>query len=248
MDKLCLYYGDNLKIGDITVKHPTLMEIKELGYDKYSKYVSLLSVSPVSIADILFYDSGLWYEDVTSWQLFTNICQTEPEALKALNWFLSSNLKLLQDKEDITYFHCKEDKIYINEITYNIIVDFIKDINFIPSYKQKKYNSEDLESMLLLSGNRRAKETILKQLKNRRKRPQEKNIDLTSIISSVDWKGSRGNEIWDYPVYRIYEGYMRLNAIDNYDKTMVAYYSGNIDTSKNSLKFDQINWSNIIKI
>ena len=60
------------------------------------------------------------------------------------------------------------------------------------------------------------------------------------------WKYGIGEEIFNYPIYRIYEGYARLNALDNWDKTVTAYYAGTIDTEKTKINFEKINWSKIL--
>jgi len=40
MNSLDLLYGDGLTINEnIKIKHPTLLDIKKIGYDKYNSYI-----------------------------------------------------------------------------------------------------------------------------------------------------------------------------------------------------------------
>ena len=67
LDKISLMRGSSLKLtNNVSFKHPTLGEIEEIGYSKYSNYVSLLSSDVIDVADILWCESGIWYEDIKS--------------------------------------------------------------------------------------------------------------------------------------------------------------------------------------
>jgi hypothetical protein len=240
MDRLNLYYGDSLKpIDKLEIKHPKLIDIKNLGYEKYQNYINLLTLIPRDIADILWFESNIWYEDISNWMFFLEIFQTNPMVSEALEWFLGIKFTIAKEnKENPIYYLINEEyKIVINEIVFGCICEYIRQINFLPS-------KSDLE----LAGNKKTKIYLLQQQQKKRKRNKKEKIDLASIVSSLDWKSSKGNEIWDFPIYRIFEGYFRLSQIDNYEKTMLGLYFGSIDTKKNPIDFEKINWSNIITI
>lgn len=240
MDRLDLYYGDNLNLDNgIVIKHPTLLKIKEIGYDTYSEYIYMLTLKPEDVADILWFDRQKWYEDLSMWQFIIEMYMSDDIMKNALKWFTGYEFVVMQDTTDNRiYLYNKETTKSINEFTYMQIVYFLKTINFIPE-------KNILDSM----GNRRGKEFILKEkYRKRKEKQQELNIDLASIVSSLDWKCCKGNDIFDFPIYRIHEGYYRLCQIDNYDKTMMGLYFGSIDTKKNPIDWEKINWSNVIKI
>ena len=44
----------------------------------------------------------------------------------------------------------------------------------------------------------------------------------------------------------IYDLYRRLSKVDEYNGTMRALYSGCIDTKKNPINWDKVNWAAII--
>ena len=240
MDKLDLLYGDKLIVNDkLIIKHPTLIEIKELGIEKYNTYTSLLSMRPMDIADILWFETKVWYTDVSQWQFSLNLFLQYEEYREGLKWFTGFDFKI-EELDDNIYLYCDEHEIAINEHFQMQISDFIRNINFMP---MKHDNIDNC-------GNRLTKIFKLEQQYKKRKRKKKQNvkIDLSSILSSLIWKGGKGSEVWNFPIYSVYDGYFRLNLIDNYDKTLTALYSGNIDTTKNKIDIEKINWSNIIKI
>jgi len=237
MNNLDLLYGDELVINkNITIKHPTVMDIKKLGYEIYSTYVYLLTARPVDVGDILWVDCKIWYEDVTQWEMFLNFFQNHPDTKKAIKWFTGLECEIAI-VDNVTYLYCKEKEIYMNEHFYLEMREYIKTINYIPTPKL------DVEN----SGNKITQKYILEHKRKERKNKEEEIIDLSSIISSLIWKGHIGLEVWEFPIYSIYDGYFRLNMIDNYDKTITALYAGNIDTKKTQIDIEKINWSNIIR-
>jgi hypothetical protein len=233
MDSLDLLYGDGLKVFEnLEIKHPTLLTIKQMGYQKYAKYISCMCINPIDIADILWIELDLWFEDFTAWSLFVNTYMNDETTREALDWFTGGKFELVED--DIPYFIDKSNNIKIDETIFNYIVNFIREINFI-SIKQQ-YNA----------ANRMTHERIFKEKYRKRKKKGTAKIDLASITSSLMFVGKVGNEVWDYPIYKVYEGYFRLCNVDNYDKTMTAIYNGNVDGSK--IDLEKINWANIITV
>ena len=243
MDRLQLYKGRDLEALEMLhIKHPTVDDIEKLGYDNYSIYVNLLSMTPVDIADILWCEMKVWYKDVTQWLLFLQLFQTDEMVQRAIRWWTGSDFVLFDDGTDLLLYD-EENKVFINEHTFMFISQFLRTINFVTPPK--------LNADVVKAGNKLTAKYLLEKQYMRRNRASSKwevQVDFPSIVSSLQWVGGKGNEIWEYPVYRIYEGYMRLNLSDNYDKTMTAYYSGNLDTKKSQIDFDKLNWSQIIKL
>ena len=84
MDRLSLIKGKPLNLLDnLYVKHPTLSEIENLGENKYYEYLSCLTATSVDVADILWFDLGIWYEDIESeWDFFLQKCLSNNESVK----------------------------------------------------------------------------------------------------------------------------------------------------------------------
>lgn len=246
VDRLNLYKGRPLKIADnLIIRHPTLDDIEELNFlfdiDIYRQYVHTLTLAPIDIADVLWCDMKIWYKDVTSWKLFIQLVTVDPTILDALTWFCGYDVALYLDENQEVVLFLPEINYFITEHTYMYISQFLRQINYVTPPKL----NGDVEK----AGNKLTAKYLLEKQNARRKREikESTQIDLASITSLLQWEGKKGNEIWSYPIYRIYEGYMRLNLSDNYHKTMIGYYSGNLDLSKSKIDLDKLNWSQIIK-
>ena len=75
----------------------------------------------------------------------------------------------------------------------------------------------------------------------------KETVTLESIVSSLVARGQAYSEVINYPIYVIYNQYYRLIKVDEYQNTLRALYGGCLDTKKNPIQWDKINWSSIIK-
>lgn len=283
-DKLSMFKGDSIKLTDsVNLKQIKLSDVVSIGEDTYREYVGIFTTTSVDIADILFFDMGIWYQNIDNeWNFFVekslvnskditvrfNIGNFEiDQKLKSVNesykkafnflfeykenpdvereYFLwqTGNKKdgyqmvlasAIKDGDKYVY---NENNFKITEHYYRLIMDFVTTSNWI-----KK------DDDLLRCKTRKAKIWKMEDMKRKRKSIRKKDlVDLSSIVSSLITKGQNYSDIWDYPIYLIYDIYYRLMKIDNYENISFAYYNGKIDTKKTKIDFDKINWSNIIK-
>lgn len=239
MDDLQLYYGDDLNLySKMMVRHPKLKDIKVLGYELYQKFVSCLILKPIDIADILWFENKLWYEDINEWNFFLSNFNSDDNVKDAIKWFTGRNFEIANSEEDNSFgLYDEENNVFINEWDFIEFSEYIRRINFISD-----------ENELNLGGNKKTKIFMLKQLYKKRKKKQKELVNIPSMVSSVDCKRSNSEDIFNFPIYRLYENYFRLNKIDNFNNTMYGIYSGSIDTSKSKIDVDTIHWGNIIKI
>ena len=280
MEQLNLFLGDDLILTDtIRIKHTTLKDIKECGHDTYSKYITDLVTEPVDVADVLWCEGKIWYEDIKSaWDFFLQraifdskpkpvgfiddgeLIYTEDECLfvneeirNALNYFLNLKceyiiLSITKDdtKQNVIYsldwsekfglYILKKDCFKFTEYHYNIAKDYLRDINwFHPEYE------------FTHGGNKKAKKYILEYDYKKRKKKNRETVTLESIVSSLVARGQPYSEVINYPIYVVYNQYYRLVKVDEYQNTIHALYSGCLDTKKNPINWEKINWSSIIK-
>lgn len=131
-----------------------------------------------------------------------------------------------------------ESSFKFTKYIYEISVNFLKEIHWI---------NDDYD--FIHGGTKRAKKYMLLQNYKDRQKPHKKkpNITLESIVSSLISYGHNAKDIWDYPIYLIYDQYYRTIQINEYKNTITALYNGCIDTKKNPINWDKINWSAVIK-
>lgn len=134
-----------------------------------------------------------------------------------------------------------KDTFRFTEHYYNELIQYLRQVNwFKPDYD------------FTHGGTKKAKKYILNERYKKRKhvdgrKDDEVTVDLSSIVSSLIARGQPYKDIFDYPIYVIYNLYHRLSKVDEYKNTMQALYSGCIDTKKNPINWNKINWSSIIE-
>lgn len=278
MHELSYQRGRGLKLNKTCIlKHPTLGEIEEMGYEEYNRIIYSLTSTSKDIADILWFEAQIWYEDIKSeWSFFLekeladtkkimiNIdldgYQDTVEALAVndrtrdcLNYFCKNTgeyvfiqkalgesdtqIILFNTKTDNDIIYIDEDCFKFTEVYYNIVIDYLRKINWIkPEYD------------FLKGGNKNAKIYILKHQYKKRTKKVKECLTMDSMVSSLIAKGVPYREIWDYPIYMIYDEYYRQVKITDYQNTMSALYAGGIDTKKNPINWEKIDWSSVITV
>lgn len=282
---LSLLKGKALELSDkISVIHPKISDIEEIGEEKYSELFSSLCATSIDVADILCFDLNIWYEDIKDeWEFFLQKCLIDSKEISVRIKYENFNIPILEEHclavgnsyRDALNFFLKLSGEYIilekninnipQKIIYNVspfydggnILYYIleeqtcfkftkffyeKTIKFLDTINWAKRDYEFLKG-----GSKGAKKYILRNtLYRQRKKTKKDIITLESIVSSLIAKGISYNEIWNLPIYSLYSIYYRLVKIDEYDNTMKALYSGCVDTKKNPINWEKVNWSTVI--
>lgn len=283
INKLNLLCGYPIKLfNGYKLKHPTLRNIIELNAEdeyKYDEYLSYLTTTSLDIADILWAEQKIWFEDIKSeWIFFIerslNLEKYVPlyktlddgtytlpqkgylinnNIYKALNFFIEveGELAVYVDNEQylIVKIHPGAYDMYtfttadvvLTELSYTMCRDGLRLFNRI----------EGKNDDVVHGASKIVKKTMLKYAYINRmddlKKQRKPDVTLDSIVSSLIGRGISYNEIWDFPIYTIYDQYYRQIQFDQWNNTMAALASGNIDTKKNPIHWDKINWSRVIK-
>lgn len=282
-NKLSLQRGDNLHLyRDFYFKHPTLNDIIDLQKDKedkYSEYLGVLTLDILDIADILWVENKIWYEDIKSdWLFFIERASVDAKEIliykkdfdgtktipektllvnnnisEALNFFVGTNtpyaiyfdktqniilVSVHKQSSDIYYFS-DEDFVFGQHI-YEITRRFLKKINWQDSTTHN----------VVKGGTKYAKRYILENEYKCRmddlKKKKQPSVTLDSITSSLIAKGISTTEIWNLPIYLVYNLYYRYMQFENWRSTTNALQNGCLDTKKHPVNWEKINWSKVI--
>ena len=259
------------------IKQPTLDDIVNVGYSQYQNYLYTIISTPKDVADILWCKMKVWYEDIKSdWAFFlqsslidgrdinldidgniTPALGINEEQKNAFNFFLNKDCEYIivnkknTDEDDasdiyimgVEYSDDTKTTCTINNNSFKISEDVYNDIVMF----LKKANWASFEYDFTKGGTKKAKKYILEHDYKARMKQKKSNITLSSIVSSLIAKGQSYDGIWGLPVYMIYDLYYRYIKIDDWNNTMHALHSGCIDTKKNPINWEKINWSSIIK-
>lgn len=198
--------------------------------------------------------SDVYVVDNDVYRIDSNCVLINSDYRDALNYFLSLDCEYMVmtvgtgDNEQITLRSLNregnmlifnKDNFQFTESFYLQMVEYLRQINdYHPDYYWKKCPTKRGKKMLL--------EQEYRRRESREKNNRKSNIDLGSLVSALIARGQPYKEIWDYPIYMIYDLYRRLSKVDEYNGTMRALYSGCIDTKKNPINWDKVNWAAII--
>lgn len=285
-----MYSGRPLKLAEnVYVEHPKVNKLfSDVGekdvYSEYMKNLTLIITQSKDIADILWVESQIWYEDIKSeYEFFIQECLSDStsnsvfirdgelvsemdeecivinnDMSNALNYFLNLDGRWIvlgrTIGDNIQMFllsvKCENDKLYIesdsvkfNEQTYHILVEYLRDVNWIhPKYEFLKGATKKAKKVIL---QRNYEEREYEARKNKSKDKEQE--DFQCILSClVTFKIFSYEELFSKPIYVIYDSYFRYIQADNYRNTMDALHSGCIDTKKNPIDINKIHWSSII--
>lgn len=138
--------------------------------------------------------------------------------------------------DKVLYYDLKKDAFKFTKFFYELTVKFLNKIN----WAKRDYD-------FLKGGTKGARKYILKNTLYKDRKKDKKNIiTIESIASSLVAKGIPYTDIWNLPIYSLYSIYYRLVKMDEYNNTITALYSGCIDTKKNPINWEKINWSSVI--
>lgn len=198
--------------------------------------------------------SDVYVVDNDVYRINSNCVLINSDYRDALNYFLSLDCEYMVmtvgtgDNEQITLRSLNrdgnmlvfnKDNFQFTESFYLQMVEYLRQINdYHPDYYWKKCPTKRGKKMLL--------EQEYRRRESREKNNRKSNVDLGSLVSALIARGQPYKEIWDYPIYMIYDLYRRLSKVDEYNGTMRALYSGCIDTKKNPINWDKVNWAAII--
>lgn len=198
--------------------------------------------------------SDVYVVDNDVYRIDSNCVLINSDYRDALNYFLSLDCEYMVmtvgtgDNEQITLRSLNrdgnmlvfnKDNFQFTESFYLQMVEYLRQINdYHPDYYWKKCPTKRGKKMLL--------EQEYRRRESREKNNRKSNIDLGSLVSALIARGQPYKEIWDYPIYMIYDLYRRLSKVDEYNGTMRALYSGCIDTKKNPINWEKVNWAAII--
>lgn len=239
IDKLSLLSGDDIFINELLhVKHPTVRQIKDEGYDNYTTYIFLLAQDQDDKL-VQLDEMGINALEYSNWQIFNMFFLVMPEVcMRALTFFtgLDFEIRIDEDTEEFYFTSVLKDGniVTVSEYGFNLLHDIIREMNCLKTDKLKFANDGV-----------RKRYIKAQKAKMRNTKPE----GLENLISAVAWKSPNLNitQIFDLAIYQLYDGYFRLMKIDNYENTMRGLYSGSIDTSKTKIDFNKINWAASLK-
>ena len=254
VDKLqhSLFTGRDIELkSGLVVRQPSIDEIEQLdsiSLDDYMALLMSLSREPYEFKFELE-DQGLDYRKVNTFDLFLSLnaeylggsLKDKETIEKRIKFAKMLGLVFANDLQLVTsdgVFRDKDNKeVELSPKTINEVKQIIYKMAFFQKPKERK------------PGNLAAKKFMKRLAKKKRRQAKKSNslYDIYSIMSSLIWLGSGESyeTITKRTLYQIYEGYLTIQKIKNYDNTMFGYFSGSI--AKKDLDFAKLNWVNKVQ-
>ena len=235
-DEQDLLYCTNYKLTDkITIHIPTLKEILTYGEDNYFKVISMI-LSTSKDYMVQLDDIGVDYEEITDFELFSQILFTSLKEMNASLVLSNLNLadfELCQNKvNDEIVLYSEKDNVIIDRYVHSIICDKLREIHYIEKDRYK-------------AGNKEAKAFMIERARKKQKRASKKPykpVLRPMIISLVNCQEFKYNytEALELNIFQFYSSVKAIQKRINFDQIMSGIYTGSI--SSKDINMQEINW------
>lgn len=239
-DELAVYRGKDFVVSEhIHIHQPSIDEIYEYGEREYYSMVYNLTATPQN------FKSELWdmeprvdYTKITQFELFCYMLHSMYPQKKTEIIFGDLDLTKFKvgQKEDgslMLYQAINNDEVIIDEYTYIVITDFLRQVHIIE--KNEKMPANNTTKMIEIEDARDEK------LKNKDKEyhSQLKNL-ISAMINCEEFKYNH-TEVWDMKINAFMDSVKRILKIKNANLLLQSAYSGFGGVNLKDVK-KQIDW------
>ena len=238
-DELKIYRGEDYVVSNyIKIHQPTLNEICDYGERDYYSMVYNLTATPQSMK-VQLWDMGIDYTTITPFELFYNILYKAYPKEKTSIIFGDldfTRFQVMQRKDDesiLLYQVIDNQPVIIDEFTYNVIMDYLRQVHII--HKDEKIPANNTTKMILIEDDREEYE----KNKNKEYHSQLKNM-VSAMINSEGFKYNH-SEVWNMKINAFMDSVKRISKIKNADLLLQSGYSG-FGVNLKEVSNKQIDW------
>ena len=246
MDNLDLLLGKPLVLGNLTVRHPKISDVIELGESFVFSAINIFTLKPSDLM-VELYDSGIDYRNAKPYDVFILLCgetldrgddgeirwNRDSQVSKQLGWLTGIEDFMLSSDGENLFLASPSTGAKIDIGVYTQIRKYFMDMN--NRSEKETYNP----------GNDTTMKFLIEQERKKRKREERRGHKsyLAPQISSLVWASGRSFEdVYNLYLYQFFDGLLRINKIKSYDNVCFGYYAGNIETSSFNKVKESLNW------
>lgn len=246
MDNLDLLLGKPLVLGSLTVRHPKISDVIELGESFVFSAINIFTLKPSDLM-VELYDSGIDYRNAKPYDVFIMLCgetlsrdedgsiswNEDSQVSRQIGWLTGVPDFMLSSDGENFFLISATTKAKIDIGVYTQIRKYFMDMN--NKSEKDEYNP----------GNDTTMKFLVEQERKKRKREAKRGHKsfLAPQISSLVWASGRSfDDICNLYMYQFFDGLLRINKIKSYDNVCFGYYSGNIETSSFNKIKESLNW------
>lgn len=237
-DELKIYRGEDFVISDyIHIHQPTLNQICDYGEQDYYSMIYNLTATPQSMK-VQLWDAGIDYTKITAFELFSQLLyklySKEKTSIIFGNLDFSKFKVGYKENNGIELYQYVDNQlIEINEYTYNVIADYLRQVHFIN--KDEKIPANETTKIILIEDDREEME----RNKNKEYHSQLKNL-ISSMINSEGFKYNH-SQVWDMKINAFMDSVKRISKMKNADLLLQSGYSG-FGVNLKDIDKKQLNW------
>lgn len=237
-NELKIYRGEDFVVSDHIVLHQaSLGEICDYGEQEYFSMIHHLTSTPQTLKSQLW-DIGIDYTKVTPYELFYSILyKTHSQKSTSILFgdldFRKFQIMKREDDSIILWQLIDDQEVVIDEYTYNIIMDYLRQIHNI--IKDEKRPANESTKMILIED---AREEL------QRNRNKEYHSQLKNLISTmINCEGFKYNhfQVWDMKINAFMDSVKRISKIKNADLLLQSGYSG-FGVNLKEINKKQLDW------
>lgn len=238
IDKLALLRGKPYVVNDyISISQPSIEEIAEYGNNRYLVLISTLTGTSYDFRFQLD-DVGIDYEKIEDFTMFCMIFPTlsiDETSILFGDKFDPQSFSIKLDEENDYFFLINEEGVKIDQVIYQIIVDYLREVH-------------GLKRNFIHFGNEMARQFHMKEEREQlEKQKDEATAWLEPLVSAMvncgNFKYSY-EDVWRLTFYQFMDSVKRIQKINEYQNLSMGIYTGNIDVEKmgqTKIK-QQLNW------
>ena len=248
MDNLDLLLGKPLVLGNLTVRHPKISDVIELGESFVFSAINIFTLKPSDLM-VELYDSGIDYRNTKPYDVFILLCgetldrgddgeirwNRDSQVSKQLGWLTGIEDFMLSSDGENLFLTSPSTGAKIDIGVYTQIRKYFMEMH--GRSEKEEYNP----------GNETTMKFLIEQERKKRKREARRGHKsyLAPQISSLVWASGRTFEdVYNLYLYQFFDGILRINKIKSYDNVCFGYYAGNIDSSSFNKVKESLNWMN----
>lgn len=238
-DELKVYRGSDFVVSKHIVAHqPSLNEICDYGEEEYYRMVCQMTATPQSMK-VMLWDSNIDYTTITPFELFYRFIhniypQNKTSILFGeLDFTKFQEMKRTDDDSIVLRQYIGEDEVVIDEFTYNVIMDYLRQVHMIQ--KDEKIPANETTKMILIEDDREEME----RNKNKKYRSRLKNL-ISAMVNSEGFKYNH-SQVWDMKINAFMDSVKRISKIKNADLLLQSGYSG-FGINLKDVEQKQIDW------
>lgn len=239
-DELKVYRGKDFIVSKhIHINQPSIDEIYEYGEQEYYSMVYNLTAMPQNLKSELWdMQPSIDYTKITPFELFCyvlhNMYSQEKTSILFGNLDLTKFKIIQKDNGELILCQIIEnDTVIIDEYTYIVISDFLRQVHIIE--KDEKLPANNTTKMILIEDAREER----KKNKTKAYHSQLKNL-ISAMINSEEFKYNH-SEVWDMKINAFMDSVKRIIKIKNANLLLQSAYSGFGGVNLKDVK-KQIDW------